>query len=101
MIHRTAGEGRYAQVEREQRWVLSTRPHDLVDPVSIVDLCIQGTRLRLRRMEKDAEMVYKLGQKVRPESGKPEVVKLTNMYLSAPEYGVLASLDGMEIRKTR
>lgn len=69
--------------------------------MSIVDLCIQGTRLRLRRMEEDAEMVYKLGQKVRPESGKPEVVKLTNMYLSAPEYGVLASLDGMEIRKTR
>jgi hypothetical protein len=104
VINRTAGQGRYAQVEREQRWILPTLPDDLADPVSIVDLYIRGTRLRLRRMETIAvnpEVVYKLGQKVRPEPGKPEVVKLTNMYLSEKEYDILASLDGSGIRKTR
>src|SRR5580658_3853384 len=62
VINRTAGQGRYAQVEREQRWILPTRPDDLADPVSIVDLYIHGTRLRLRRMETIAvnpEVVYK------------------------------------------
>jgi CYTH domain-containing protein len=66
-----------------------------------VDLYIPGTRLRLRRMESDAEVIYKLGQKVRPRRDTPEVVKLTNIYLSADEYHALAQLGGAEVRKTR
>jgi CYTH domain-containing protein len=101
VFERRAGEGRYAQVEREQRWVLPLRPHDVSEPVSIVDLYIDGTRLRLRRMEKEGEVVFKLSQKIRPEPEKPEVVKLTTIYLTAPEYDIVAALGGSEIRKTR
>ena len=101
MSNRVPGEGCYAQMEREQRWVLRSLPDGLAGPVSIMDLYITGTRLRLRRMESNAEVVYKLGQKVRSEPDKPEVVKLTNMYLSEREHSVLAILDGAEIIKTR
>jgi CYTH domain-containing protein len=73
----------------------------VADPVAIIDLYISGTRLRLRRTEKDGEVVYKLGQKVRPEPERPEVVKLTNIYLSEQEYSTLQSLGGAEIVKTR
>jgi CYTH domain-containing protein len=69
--------------------------------VSIVDLYIPGTRLRLRRMEADTDVVYKLGQKVRPTPDDPERVLLTNMYLSEPEYAMVARLGGAEVRKTR
>jgi CYTH domain-containing protein len=88
-------------VEREQRWILARRPDDLDRPVSIVDLYIPGTRLRVRHMETDTGVVYKLGQKVRPTPEDPELVKLTNMYLSEPEYSTVARLGGAEIRKTR
>jgi CYTH domain-containing protein len=98
---RTAGEGRYARVEREQRWVLGALPDDLDRPVSIQDLYVTATRLRLRRMEDGAAVVYKLGQKVRPDPQTPETVHLTNMYLSEHEYATLAQLGGAEIRKTR
>jgi CYTH domain-containing protein len=104
MIYRAVGEGRYAREEREQRWVLRTLPDGLDQPVAIVDRYIRGTRLRLRRMETitgKPEVVFKLGQKIRPEPEKPDVVKLTNMYLTAAEYDVLASLAGGDIRKTR
>jgi CYTH domain-containing protein len=101
MIGRTPGQGRYAQMEREQRWILRELPGDLDHPVSIVDLYISDTRLRLRRMENNSVVVYKLGQKVRVAEGEPEMVKLTNLYLSEREYTTLAQLGGAEIRKTR
>jgi len=47
VISRNPGEGRYAHFEREQRWILRGRPDELDQPVSIVDLYIRGTRLRL------------------------------------------------------
>jgi CYTH domain-containing protein len=101
VISRTPGEGRYAQVEREQRWILEELPHDLDQPVSIVDLYISDTRLRLRRMEQNGVAVYKLGQKVRVAEGQPEMVKLTNLYLSEQEHATVAQLAAAEIRKTR
>jgi CYTH domain-containing protein len=101
VIDRTAGEGRYARVEREQRWVLRALPDERDRPVSIADLYLDGTRLRVRRMETETGVVYKLGQKVRPEPANPGVVKLTNMYLSAEEYSTLIQVGGAEILKTR
>jgi CYTH domain-containing protein len=101
VIDRTAGQGRYAQLEREQRWILASRPGGLDRPVAIVDLYIAGTRLRVRRMTTETDVVYKLGQKVRPTPDDPARVKLTNMYLSEPEYSTLARLGGAEISKTR
>ncbi len=100
-LHRTPGEGRYAQVEREQRWVLSRLPQALTDPASIVDRYLTGTRLRLRSITAGAAVTYKLGQKVRPEPSSPAMVKLTNIYLSPDEFEVLRALPGRELRKTR
>jgi CYTH domain-containing protein len=98
---RVPGEGRYAHLEREQRWVVRGVPPDAVRSASIVDRYIGGTRLRLRRSESEGEVVYKLGQKIRSDPADPEVLKLTNLYLSAEEYAVLASLPSGESRKTR
>ena len=38
---------------------------------------------------------------MRPDPDSPELVKLTNLYLSAQEHAVLAGVDGAELRKTR
>jgi len=99
--HRTPGQGRYAHREREQRWLLPGPPPGLVDPARIVDHYLVGTRLRLRRVETGSGTVYKLAQKVRPRPDSPAEVNLTNMYLSADEYGVLRRLPGRVLRKTR
>lgn len=101
MAGRAPGEGRYAHLEREQRWIARGVPPDAGHPASIVDRYISGTRLRLRRSESDGEVVFKLGQKVRSNPADPEVLKLTNLYLSAEEYTVLAALAAGESCKTR
>ncbi len=101
-MDRTPGQGRYVQIEREQRWVLRELPDGLVAPVSITDRYLTGTRLRLRMMQSDShDPVYKLGQKVRPDKSSPAVVKLTTMYLDEDEYARLRRLPGHELRKTR
>lgn len=101
MTSRTPGEGRYAHVEREQRWVLADLPADVHTPSAIVDRYVTGTRLRLRRVETDGQVVHKLAQKVRPQPADPETVRLTNLYLSPEEHAVLAVLAAAELRKTR
>ena len=95
------GEGRYARLEREQRWVLSGLPAGLNSPVAIEDRYIAGTRLRLRRMELGPVVIYKLAQKVREGPLSPEVVKLTNMYLSEEEFAAFSVLSAAVIVKTR
>jgi CYTH domain-containing protein len=67
----------------------------------IFDQYIVGTRLRLRRAEKDAGVVYKIGQKVRADNADPEVVKLTNIYLSSEEYDIFGALAAATMHKTR
>lgn len=98
---RAPGEGRYARVEREQRWLLAAVPAGAGRDAEILDRYITGTRLRLRRVERQGEIVCKLGQKVRVEDDRPEVVKLTNIYLAAAEYAALLALPAAAIRKTR
>ncbi len=100
-VIRRAGEGRYAHVEREQRWTASGVPADAQRWAEIVDRYIRNTRLRLRHTESDEQIVFKLGQKVRLDADDPETVKLTNVYLSYEEFTVLASLPAAELRKTR
>jgi len=101
VTNREPGVGRYAQPEREQRWLLARRPDDLRRPVAIVDRYIAGTRLRLRRMQSSAGVTHKLGQKVRPDPSSPVLVQLTNIYLSDDEYALLLPLGGHQIGKTR
>jgi CYTH domain-containing protein len=98
---RRPGSGNYARVEREQRWLVRAVPDDLTDMAEIVDRYLTGTTLRLRRMASDQGVVYKLGQKVRIRPDDPEVVMLTNVYLTDEEYGFLSRLPGNSIEKTR
>ena len=52
-------------------------------------------------MDTDHGVMFKLGQKVRANEADPEVVKLTNLYLSAEEYDIVAGLPATEVRKSR
>lgn len=101
MSNRTPGEGRYAQLEREQRWRLVEVPVGLEDPREIIDLYVSGTRLRLRAVKSETGVVYKLTQKVRLDPANPETVKITNIYLSPSEYETLCELPSRKIRKVR
>jgi len=80
---------------------MRTVPAERSDPVRIRDLYLNGTRLRLRRMTAGAVDVYKLGQKIRTDDSSPELVKITNIYLSAEEYQRLATLTGSRLEKVR
>jgi len=98
---RIAGEGRYAKLEREQRWVLDSLPPTATDERRITDDYLVGTRLRVRKIESESETLHKLCQKVRVDLDEGERVKITNIYISLDEYNVLLSLPTATIVKTR
>jgi len=95
------GEGRYAQLEREQRWLLEELPPGITDERVIVDHYWTGTSLRLRMIQNRSEVVYKLCQKVRLDEDNPELVKITNIYLSESEFQVLSVTRASIISKSR
>src|SRR3954451_22937395 len=101
MLDRQPGQGRYAHLEREQRWIAGGVPSGSTPVATIVDRYIRGTRLRLRRSESGAGTLFKLGQKVRDDPDSPVTVRLTNMYLSEIEYRALLVLPAAELSKTR
>lgn len=47
------------------------------------------------------EVIYKLCQKVRRQSGNPEFVKITNIYLSAEEFHALSVTPSNVVTKSR
>ena len=98
---RKPGEGRYAHLEREQRWLLRSMPSGLIEPRQLHDRYLIGTRFRLRRVDAPNEQVFKLTQKVRSDPDSAERVRLTNTYLSAKEYEVFLALPATELAKTR
>jgi CYTH domain-containing protein len=96
---------KYAQVERERRFLLGGEPPGL-DPADgwrIVDRYVDGTRLRLRRMERldGTETVYKLAKKEVPRADDFSRVTITNIYLTADEHRLLESLPAHELAKRR
>jgi CYTH domain-containing protein len=100
-IERTPGRGRYAATEREQRWLLHRLPDGVVDRAEIFDTYLEDSTLRLRRVQAGSTVVYKFGQKVRHDAGRPSLVQMTNMYLTEPEFELLRQLGGAELHKTR
>lgn len=98
-------DGKYARVERERRFLLAGPPPTPAVTASrrITDRYLPGTRLRLRRVEclDGGVCEFKLTQKV--PAGRPGYVKgpITNTYLSAAQYDLLASLPGEVLSKTR
>jgi CYTH domain-containing protein len=98
---RRPGEGRYAHVEREQRWLLSFLPPGVANERVIVDHYWSGTSLRLRMVQDRDEVVYKLCQKVRLDPTAPESVKITNIYLNESEFRALSVTPAAIISKSR
>ncbi|MEU2956994.1 hypothetical protein ACIOUE_28540 [Streptomyces xanthochromogenes] len=96
--------GKYARVERERRFLLAAAPSGSAvnEARRIHDRYLVGTRLRLRRVEwAGGGCEFKLTQKV-PAAGHGVVQGLiTNTYLSAAEYDLLASLPAAVLSKTR
>jgi CYTH domain-containing protein len=99
--NRHPGEGRYAQLEREQRWLLKELPAGLTNERVIVDHYWTGTSLRLRMIQDNDGVVYKLCQKVRLVDDDPESVKITNIYLSDREFHALSVTPAAIITKSR
>jgi CYTH domain-containing protein len=94
---------KYAQVERERRWLLASAPELPEDAETrhIVDRYVVGTRLRLREVTApDGTFVRKLGHKVRVGEGAHEVAH-TSLYLDDAEWAVLGGLPARSLTKTR
>ena len=97
-------EGKYARIERERRFLLAGPPVPAVTARRrITDRYLPGTRLRLRRIDDldSGDCEFKFTQKV--PAGQPGYVQglITNTYLSAAEYDLLASLPAAVLSKTR
>jgi CYTH domain-containing protein len=101
VLSRRPGEGRYAQLEREQRWLLKEMPAGVTNERIIVDHYWTGTALRLRMIQESDGVVYKLCQKVRLLDDDPESVKITNIYLSEREFHALSVTPAAIIAKNR
>jgi CYTH domain-containing protein len=101
MERRRPGHGRYAHPEREQRWLLGEVPEGATQWSEITDRYLDGTNLRIRRVEGADGIVHKLTQKVRPVPDDPSRVMLTTMYVPDHEVTALLALPGRELRKTR
>ena len=101
MTSRRPGEGRYARLEREQRWLLEGLPRGVANERVIVDHYWTGTSLRLRMIQVGDEVVYKLCQKVRRQSNDPELVKITNIYLGEREFHALSVTPASIVAKSR
>jgi CYTH domain-containing protein len=93
-------ERRYAIVEDEQRFVLAAVPGDAVDPRTIEDRYVLGTRLRLRSVRTAGGEQRKLGHKV-PFPDRPSAVWHTSLYLDEAEFALLAALPAATLAKRR
>lgn len=97
----------YARIERERRFLLSELPSsvDLAAFERLRDLYIDGTHLRLRRIEAPAGdlILAKLGQKIADPDApdNPRHRQMTTLYLEPAEADVVAVLPGRRSVKRR
>ena len=94
---------KYARIERERRFLLDRFPTvDVVRIRHITDRYIDGSRLRLREQSDDGgPAIYKLTQKVPARVNGAQRGLITNLYLSADEFHLLAQLPGKVLSKVR
>ena len=95
---------KYARLEYERRWLVdSSRRPELADAaVTLIhDRYIDGTRVRLRRMDRPdlGETTYKLTRKY--QTDVPSARPITSFYLTPGEYEVLAALPASDVVKRR
>jgi len=98
---------KYARIERERRFALDALPAG-VDPADyerLCDLYVEGTELRLRRVEAPdgARLQVKLGQKtLDPQApDDPRHRQMTTLYLREGDERALAALGGRRSVKRR
>src|SRR5215510_6007579 len=99
-------DSKYAQVERERRFLLNDLPEALArtDPhLQITDNYITGTRLRIRKVRdpKTNKWTVKFTQKFAPDPGDLSRTIITNTYLTALEANTMSVFEANEIRKNR
>lgn len=81
---------------------MGTIPPDTTFGADILDHYIPDTTLRLRRMQTEHEVTFKLGQKLRVHPHETQVIFHTNLYLWEAEYMFLAStLPSHRLEKRR
>ena len=94
--------GKYAHPEVERKFLLATIPPRTIFNADITDHYIPNTTLRLRRMQTEHEVTFKLAQKLRVHPHDTRVILHTNFYLSEAEYVFLAStLPSHQLEKRR
>jgi len=92
---------KYAQVERERRWLCRSAPTErVVRADAITDLYVEGGGLRLREVRPlgGGPPTYKLGRKGDLD---PQTRLVTSIYLSGAEFALLSGLPGRRLRKVR
>jgi CYTH domain-containing protein len=99
-------QSKYAQIERERRYLLNDLPEGLArtDPhVQITDNYITSTRLRIRKVRdpKTNKWTVKFTQKFAPNPHDLSRTVITNIYLNAAEAEMLSVFEANEIRKNR
>lgn len=100
-------ESKYAQVERERRYLLRDLPEGVTraDPhLQITDNYMTGSRLRLRKVREPRtnKWTVKFTQKFTPDPENFSRTIITNTYLNALEAEVLSTVfNSNEIRKNR
>jgi CYTH domain-containing protein len=100
-------ESKYAQVERERRYLLRDLPEGMTraDPhLQITDNYMTGSRLRLRKVREPRtnKWTVKFTQKFAPNPEDLSRTIITNTYLNALEADVLSTIfNSNEIRKNR
>jgi CYTH domain-containing protein len=82
---------KYAHPEVERKFLVAATPVNTVFHADITDHYISNTTLRLRRMQTEHEVIFKLGQKLRVHPHDTRVIFHTNFYISEAEYVFLAS----------
>jgi CYTH domain-containing protein len=100
-------ESKYAQIERERRYLLRDLPEGVTraDPhLQITDNYMTGSRLRLRKVREPRtnKWTVKFTQKFAPKPEDLSRTLITNTYLNALEGEVLSTIfNSNEIRKNR
>lgn len=94
--------GKYAHPEVERKFLLMTMPVAAIFRSSIVDHYITNTTLRLRRVQTEDKVRFKLAQKLRAHPDDTRVILHTNFYISEVEYNLFVStLPSRRLEKRR
>ncbi|MFV9507381.1 MAG: hypothetical protein AB4911_22750 [Oscillochloridaceae bacterium umkhey_bin13] len=97
---------KYAQVERERRFLVAQVPFTPMATMAyadIIDTYLPSEQIRLRLMQRsnDSLPVYKITQKRRLPTLPPYAVMITTIYLTAEDYTLFRRLPGAVLHKRR